>query len=77
MGGFVLPLLSVITVNIPPLLHRRPESEDELEVTSRESPSCDTAQAIKGKLKWSEISKKAFCFLYELWEDNGAIETLC
>lgn len=77
MRGFILLLLSVITVNIPPLLHRGPGSKDELEATSRESPSCDTAQAIKGELKWSEISKKAFCFFTELLEYNGATETMC
>lgn len=77
MGGLVLRLLSVITVNISPLLHRGQESEDEVKVTSRENPLRDTAQAIKGKLKWSEIYKKAFCFFLELWEDNGATETLC
>lgn len=59
------------------MLHCGPESRDELEATSRESPLRDTAQAIKGKLKWSEISKKAFCFFTEMWEDNGATETLC
>lgn len=77
MGRYVLPLLSVITVNIPPPLHHGQESQDEFEVTSGENPSRDAAQAIKGKLKWSEISKKAFCFFTELWEDNGATETLC